>query len=314
LLSTSLIDTVMIPDGLPSLTTAMGVSERVWQALAPFDKPVIVAFGGGACLDIAKAASHRPVSGATRSLVRWLRGEAAQPALRRIPLIAVPTTAGTGSEVTRWATLWDVDADPARKLSLESAQAYPETALVDPQCCLTCPESVTRDSGLDALAHALEALWNRHATPLTDTLALTAARNIIETLPRVLATPDDLTLRHTMSTAALQAGLAFSHTRTALAHALSYDLTLQENMPHGLACAVWLPQVWRLAHGKESGRDRLLAQVFGDGVDGPVELEHWLARLGVDCSGFSVDHAANQRRIASAQNHIRGKNFIGSAP
>jgi phosphonate metabolism-associated iron-containing alcohol dehydrogenase len=244
----------------------------------------------------------------------WLRGETDQPALRPIPLIAIPTTAGTGSEVTRWATLWDVRPAVARKLSLESPHGYPEASLVDARVCLTCPTPVTRDSGLDALAHALEAIWNRNATPFTDALSLAAAQSIIETLPRLLKAPQDLSLRQGMSHAALQAGFAFSHTRTALAHALSYDLTLQQGLPHGLACAVWLPQVWRMAAGKDTTRDALLAQVFGEAGDGGSLLDRWLSDLGVNCDAYSVASAENKDRIESALHHPRGKNFIGANP
>jgi phosphonate metabolism-associated iron-containing alcohol dehydrogenase len=313
-LSTSLIDTVIAPDGLPTVDIATTLCEQVWQALADVSDPIIVALGGGACLDLAKATAHRPGSGRPEHLMSWLRGETDQPALRPIPLIAIPTTAGTGSEVTRWATLWDVRPAVARKLSLESLHGYPEASLVDARVCLTCPTPVTRDSGLDALAHALEAIWNRNATPLTDALALSAAQSIIQALPHLLEAPHDLALRRAMSHAALQAGFAFSHTRTALAHALSYDLTLQQGLPHGLACAVWLPQVWRMAAGKDTTRDALLAQVFGEAGDGDSLLGRWLSDLGVNCDAYSVASAENKDRIESALHHPRGKNFIGANP
>jgi alcohol dehydrogenase class IV len=113
-----------------------------------------------------------------------------------------------------------------------------------------------------------------------------------------------------MSNAALQAGLAFSQTQTALAHALSYDLTLQLGLPHGLACAVWLPRTWALAKGRDPDRDALLAQVFGAGVDGPAALSKWLDALQVQpLSAYVQD---SDVRIERALHHPRGRNFIGA--
>jgi alcohol dehydrogenase YqhD (iron-dependent ADH family) len=170
-----------------------------------------------------------------------------------------------------------------------------------------------RDGALDALAHALEALWNRHANPVSDALAMDAARRVIDALPRALSQPDEPAWREQLSLAALTAGLAFSQTRTALAHALSYAVTLEQGLPHGRACAIWLPMVWRLAMGISDQVDRQLAQLFACPTDdGAARLEHWLNGVGVVPSPQAHGVIDAAQRVIEALSSERGRNFIGS--
>lgn len=312
-------------DGLPTVTEAVSLCMRIWPLLdrqAAFDSrshPLLLAFGGGATIDLAKAVCHRPANRDPAKLSAWIRGDSEKPALEPVDLVALPTTAGTGSEVTCWATLWDLPDTEASTLStngvkrsLESQAGYPILAIVDPTVTLTCPDALTRDCGLDALSHALEAIWNRHANPVSDALAVASAQRIVEALPRLLAEPSSLVLRTAMSEAALMAGLAFSQTRTALAHALSYPLTVENGTPHGMACAIWLPTACALAIGHSDSRDRLLRIVFSDTRDPVAALSHWLRALGVPPPETVVDGREVQSRIASALAHPRGRNFIGA--
>lgn len=316
-------------DGLPTLSGALDVCRSVWDAIdgqgsaqLSARPPVIVAFGGGATIDLAKAMCHRPADRAVEALSEWIRGRAAAPRWEPIDLIALPTTAGTGSEVTCWATLWDMNdndsgdgsssAQSGIKRSLESPIGFPKLAIVDPHSTLSCPDAVTRDSGLDALAHALEAIWNRHASPVTDALAVSAAQRIIATLPALLDAPDSIAHRQSMSEAALMAGLAFSQTRTALAHALSYPLTIEQGVPHGLACAVWLPTAWMRVAGRDASRDRLLRSIFGQSSAPLQSLTAWLQGLGVPELTTLVPAQECEARIRAALEHPRGRNFIGA--
>jgi alcohol dehydrogenase class IV len=157
-----------------------------------------------------------------------LRDDAPLSGANAKALIAVPTTAGTGSEVTPWATIWD--AADGRKYSLHRPWTWPQAAIIDPGLMLSLPPGATLASGLDALSHALEAIWNVNRNPVSASLAAAAARDIVMTLPALMRHPDDLPLRERMAVAALQAGLAFSNTKTALAHSLSYDITLQHGV------------------------------------------------------------------------------------
>lgn len=306
-------DCLPVPDGLPTLALARSLCVDAWSRVEASPGTTIVAVGGGATMDLAKAACHRPRSRAFDDLAAWIRGERSMPLLDPIPLVAVPTTAGTGSEVTPWATLWDTDAPTARKLSLHRAGGYPRAAVVDPESTRSCPPQVTRDSGLDALSHALEAIWNRNATAVTDALAIDAARQVLAALPALLAAPDRMDLRERMSLAALQAGLAFAQTQTALAHALSYEVTLTRGTPHGLACAIWLPTACRLAQGHAPRCDAALAAVF-DGHPAPADaLAGWLSALGVDLALDRYGVADPAARIAAALGSVRGRNFIAAA-
>jgi alcohol dehydrogenase class IV len=233
--------------------------------------------------------------------------------MRAERLWLLPTTAGTGSEVTRWATVWDTEEPVPRKRSLDEPWGYAERAFVDPELSASCPPQVLRDCALDALAHALEAMWNRHANPVSDALALRAAQRIVRHLPRALRGRADAADLQALSLAALEAGLAFSQTRTALAHALSYALTLEKGVPHGLACAMWLPVAWRMAQGHHARLDALLAQVFDrPAAPGAEALAQWLVALGVPLDLHALGVADAELRVERALASERGRNFITS--
>lgn len=302
---------VSVPDGLSSLAQARELSRQVWPLMQR--DTVLIAVGGGSTLDLAKVLRCRPVDAGFDTVAAALRGTAAWPKLTRLPLWLLPTTAGTGSEVTRWATVWDTEQTPAVKRSLDEPWGYAEKAFVDPALALTCPAAVTRDTALDTLAHALESVWNRHANPVSDRLAVSAARRVLQHLPAVLAQPQDLSLRTQLSLAALEAGLAFSQTRTALAHALSYDVTLEHGVPHGLACALWLPSTWRRALGHTPHVDAVLAEVFEAPADmGAQTLQAWLQALGVETDPAAYGIADADQRVQAALSSPRGRNFIGA--
>jgi phosphonate metabolism-associated iron-containing alcohol dehydrogenase len=188
-------------------------------------------------------------------------------------------------------------------------------AIVDPTLMHTLPAPVTLQSGLDALSHALEALWNRHANPVSDTLGVAAARAVLDALPRLMERPDSAPWRAAMAAAALKAGLAFSNTRTALAHSISYAMTLRRGVPHGIACAFSLPMVLELARGRSAERDRVLAEALGPLDRAAARREAFLHGLGVgtDFADYGVDAAEAEALVAAALTGARGRNFIGSA-
>ena len=282
------------------------------RTYATATRPVeaIVALGGGSVMDAAKvlAAASGDFDRVRRHLETGKGGEQ----LGRTPIIAIPTTAGTGSEVTSWATVWDTGA--MKKYSLARETLYPEIALVDPSLTVGLPRGVTISTGLDALSHALESIWNVNANPVSSALAEVAAREVLDALP-LLA--DDLgsdELRTRLARASLFAGLAFSNTRTALAHALSYHLTLHHGVPHGIACSFSLPMVMRAVAGCDPVCDAALKRVFGpDLMAGAARLETFLKKLGI--SPDATDHGIAARDWAalvdSALAGDRGKNFIG---
>ncbi len=274
---------------------------------------MIVAVGGGSALDTAKVLMVAPASGGFRELMRLLaRGEAFEPGQVK-PLITVPTTAGTGSEVTPWATVWDRSIN--RKYSLHLRETWPERAIVDPELTITLPHAVTVQSGLDALSHALESIWNLNANPVSDALAVASATLMMDTLPRLVEDPDNIGLRTSTSLAALQAGLAFSNTKTALAHSISYEMTLRYGLPHGIACSFTLPFVLERAIGCSAERDGILARVFPCPLaQAPVYLQTFLEALAVRTrfEAYGVPESESLRMISDALDGPRGQNFIGS--
>jgi alcohol dehydrogenase len=271
---------------------------------------VIVAIGGGSVMDAAKVLA---AAGDDFARVRtYLENGQDAAKLRAIPIIAAPTTAGTGSEVTCWATVWDTDAK--KKYSLSRPSLYPEAALVDPVLTLDAPRGVTVSSGLDALSHALESLWNVNANPVSSALAEAAAREVIEVLPRLAGDLRNGELRARMARAALMAGLAFSNTRTALAHSLSYHLTLHHGTPHGIACSFSLPMVMRGAAGVSQECDAALQRIFGGDLErGARQLETFIEQLGVSTKieDHGLARAEWQRLIDAAFDGERGRNYIG---
>ena len=280
----------------------------------PDNGEVIVAVGGGSALDTAKALMVGTESGEFDALVALLATGKPFVPHRVKSLIALPTTSGTGSEVTGWATVWHRAA--GKKYSLHLPETWPEAAVVDPELVLSLPPGPSLAAGLDALSHALESIWNVNANPLSDRHAVHAARAVLETLPRLMKTLEDLELRARMAFAALSAGLAFSNTRTALAHSISYDMTMQHGLPHGIACSFTLPLVLGRALGADPDRDAVLAQVFDVPLaEAPAFLESFLERLGVSTrfESYGVSAAESQKMIAAALDGVRGKNFIGVA-
>lgn len=271
---------------------------------------VIVAFGGGSVIDTAKALA---VSfGDFSNVLAVLQGRGAQVP-KATPIIAVPTTSGTGSEVTCWATMWDTDA--GKKYSLNREDLYPEHAIVDPATSLGVPRNLTLATGLDALSHALESLWNVNANPISTNHAVFAAIELLDALPKLLERLDDIRLRERVAQASLFAGLAFSNTKTALAHSLSYYLTLHHGTIHGIACSFTLPAVMRSVIGRNAKCDSALRRVFGaDLMAGAAKLETFLTDLGVSTrpTDYGVTQAQWLAAIDDALKGERGLNFIGS--
>ena len=285
---------------------------RFWREQAESD--VIVAVGGGSALDTAKALMVGTESGEFDALVSLLATGKLFTPHRVKTLIAVPTTSGTGSEVTGWATIWNRAA--GKKYSLHLPQTWPEAAFVDPELTLSLPAGPTLAAGLDALSHALESIWNINSNPISDHHAVAAARLVLDNLPALMRNLGDVELRSRMARAALTAGLAFSNTRTALAHSISYDMTMHHGLPHGIACSFTLGMVLKRAIGVDAARDAVLARVFDVPLaQAPAMLDAFLESLGVSTrfDSYGVSDAESQKMITNALDGVRGKNFIGAS-
>ena len=197
------------------------------QNLSDFD--CIVAFGGGSVIDSAKFLS---VKSDLQNGNLTIQSQSKH-------IYAFPTTSGTSSELTHWATVWDNDA--FIKHSLSDEILYPKEAFYDPRLTLSLSREMTIYTALDALSHSFESIWNNNANPISTHYALCAIEIILRDLPTLAENLHSLELRTNLMQASMQAGLAFSNTQTALAHALSYPLTMRFGTPHGLACSFSLP-------------------------------------------------------------------------
>lgn len=226
----------------PAVSDVAALLARLREAA--FAPTAILAIGGGSCIDLGKAVSalyHLPhTTGEEAVRAALVQRAYLQPHIC-IDLLAMPTTAGTGSEVTRWATVWDPSEQ--RKLSLDLPQGYPRAAVIVPEWTLGMPAALTLSTGLDALSHAMEAFWAVARNPLSSQLALDSVALLVTALPRALEAPKDAAARQSLSLGALLAGLAFSQTRTTACHSISYPLTLLRGVPHGFAVALSLGSV-----------------------------------------------------------------------
>jgi acetaldehyde dehydrogenase/alcohol dehydrogenase len=209
---------------------------------------LIVAVGGGSVLDAAKAMRlfyENPELSVAELALPFLDARkrvAHYPQIEHsLKLVAVPTTSGTGSEVSPAAVL----TAGTRKLTLVDYSLVPDMAVVDPRLTLTMPRSLTADTGVDALTHALEAAVSIFASPYTDAFCMQALHLILEALPRACADGSDLAARTAMSNAATLAGLAFSNAFVGVGHALAHAVGARFGVPHGRACGLFLPHILR---------------------------------------------------------------------
>jgi phosphonate metabolism-associated iron-containing alcohol dehydrogenase len=205
--------------------------------LKKHDCDFVIGLGGGSALDTAKSIAI--LANNDGSVREYLLNKKTIEN-KSLPFIAIPTTSGTGSEVTPWASIWD--KNEKRKYSLANEFMFPKIALVDPTLTLTMPKDITAITGLDALSHAIEAYWSKNSQEISDVFALEAIKLIFKNLKKVYDDPDNLKYRENMSKASLFAGLAFSNTKTTAVHSVSYPITAYFNVPHGLACAITLPE------------------------------------------------------------------------
>lgn len=230
------------------------------------DAQLVIALGGGSALDVGKlAAAIAPAQAPAETYALAARALPSDP----LPVLCVPTTAGTGAEVTRTAVFAD---HAGRKLWAWGEALRPRQALLDPTLTLGLPPPITATAGLDALVHAIEAATNRRGNPFTDASALQAIRLVCQHLATAVHRPDDLSARAGMLIAACLAGLAIDGAGTALAHGLGHALGTIARVPHGRAVAlslrVTLP--WNVAAAPR--RHRAVAEAMG--LHGVEEDEH----------------------------------------
>jgi len=223
---------------------------------------LIIAIGGGSVMDVAKFISVHNTNKDYQFVEDLTKEKILKKDYKIIPIISIPTTAGTGSEVTPYSTIWNVQEK--QKYSLNLPDLFSEVAIYDPVLTLTVPKDITIQTGLDALSHSLESIWNKNASPVTINYAVKSAKLIVNNLVNLTNDLDNLDLRDNMMMACMYAGLAFSNTQTAIAHAISYYVTAHKGIPHGLACSFTLPMLIDNIIGEYNFIDESLVEVFGE--------------------------------------------------
>lgn len=197
----------------------------------------VIGFGGGSSIDTAKAVAVLAARGGD---IRSLKTPH-QENLPGLPIVAIPTTAGSGSEATRFTIITDESND--EKMLCVGLAYLPTLAIVDYELTLTKPLRLTADTGIDALTHAIEAYVSRLANPFSDNMALAAMRAIWPNLRRACQEPGDRNAREAMMLGSLQAGIAFSNASVALVHGMSRPIGAHFHVAHGLSNAMLLPTV-----------------------------------------------------------------------
>jgi alcohol dehydrogenase class IV len=249
ILADAFVETVQDPT---TLVVGQGV-ERL--AAGPFDG--LIGLGGGSPIDTAKAIAILAANGGRMSDYKVPN---AIPE-RGLPLLAIPTTAGTGSETTRFTVITDTQTD--EKMLIAGLVVTPDAAIIDFELTLTAPLRLTADTGIDALTHAIEAYVSKRANPFSDSMARSAMRLIADHLETACAEPANRAAREAMMLGATQAGIAFSNASVALVHGMSRPIGAFFHVPHGLSNAMLLPEITAYSAPAALGRYADCAQAMG---------------------------------------------------
>ena len=238
--ATALLDGAKIPWSVYSDTVPDPTTEAIETGVARLkagDFDSLVAIGGGSSIDTAKGMSVLDANGG--QMRDWkVPNDIPKVGL---PLVAIPTTAGTGSEVTRFTVVTDTDTD--EKMLIAGLACCPVAAIVDFELTLSMPLRLTADTGIDSLTHAIEAYVSRRASPYTDGLAKNAMGLIARNIRTACAAPDNRAAREAMMLGAMTAGMAFSNASVALVHGMSRPIGAFFHVPHGLSNAMLLPEI-----------------------------------------------------------------------
>ncbi|MEH7525454.1 iron-containing alcohol dehydrogenase [Bacillus sp. JJ1503] len=281
--------------------------QYVAESLEVFKKEncdLVISVGGGSCIDTAKAIAVLAVNSGYIGDYMGGKKIASQPP---IPHIAIPTTAGTGSEATDATVI--TNSSNQVKMKIKQPAFMPLIAIVDPLLTLSSPKHVTAATGIDALSHAVEAYLSKKAHPMTDSIALSAMKLIVENIQIAYSDGNNIKARGAMSLGSLQAGMAFSNSSVCLVHGMSRPIGALFHVPHGYSNAMLLPAV--LEFSKDSCIDRLadLGRIFAKGgkefsnveaadlaVESVKELCHTLHIPNL--KGWGIDEKAFQLAIS----------------
>jgi len=305
---------IKVVAGNPPNPTTKTVDSAIAATLLHHPK-LALALGGGSVIDVAKAATT--LSANLGSAMDYMLGKRGI-SRRGIPLVAIPTTSGTGSEVTQYASI--IVESTKSKVSLDHPHLFPHLAFIDPALAVSMPKQLTAITGMDALSQGIEAVWSRRANPMSDLFALEAIRLAITHLELAYRYPHDLEVRTAVARASLYSGFAISSTRTTAPHSVSYPLTVYFGIPHGLAVSLTLPAFMRYNAEEVPDRLQLITEALGECNidDAIIRVERLIRNIGLPTRlrevglhkkdlevivkhGFRLDRAANNPRPLTEQ-------------
>lgn len=263
----------------------------------------VVAMGGGSAMDLAKSAASIAL---TNDSIAEYHGTGKAMPQEHLPIIAVPTTAGTGSEVTCVSVL--TNRALGKKAPIVSDGFFPSVAIIDPELTYSVPPHVTASTGMDVLSQAIEGYWSKGHQPICDACAIHAAPLVFKYLPIAVAEPDNAEARQKMCEASVIAGLAFTLPKTTSSHACSFPLTNIHGIPHGEACGLTLDWFARINKDAQHGRVQEFARAIGfENVDAMADAIHELKvkvglRTGLKDLNLNAEQIADLVRISRHPN------------
>lgn len=262
----------------PSVQTV----DRAREAIRKTGADVVLGLGGGSAIDVAKAAAG--LAETDKPTVAFFDGEPVPGS--RVPVVAAPSTFGTGTEATRVSVL--SDRERRQKKSIRHDDMLPRVAIVDPVLGAGAPPRLTAACGMDALTQAIESYLSRHASDLTRAMSFSALMLLITGLPRAVEDGHDITARESCANGSLMAGIALHNARLGLVHGLAHPLGARYGIAHGEVCGILLPHVLRYNREAESEGYALLSGILGRDIADVCQemleqlgLPHDLTHLGV---------------------------------
>jgi phosphonate metabolism-associated iron-containing alcohol dehydrogenase len=282
--------------------------EITYNKIQNIDFELILAIGGGSVLDASKFFSVHNETKEYQFVQDLIKGKIDKKDYKLTPIISIPTTSGTGSEITPWASIWDMDEK--KKYSLHLSDLFSEIAIYDPTLTLSVPKDITVQTGLDTLSHALESIWNKNANEITISYAIKSAKLIVENLIKLSNDLDNLEYRNNIMKACMYAGLAFSNTQTAIAHAMSYYITTHKGIDHGIACSFTLPMLIDNIIGKYDFIDKAFEEIFGELSSAKLRYIFKELNISTEFKDYEINEEELKKLKSSLQNNQRNGNSL----
>ena len=282
--------------------------EIAYNKISKIDFELILAIGGGSVLDASKFFSVHNENKEYQFIEDIIKGKIPKNNYKLTPIISIPTTAGTGSEITPWATIWDMDEK--KKYSLHISDLFSEVAIYDATLTLSVPKNITVQTGLDTLSHALESIWNKNASPITINYAIKSAKLIVDNLVLLSNDLENIEYRDNIMKACMYAGLAFSNTQTAIAHAMSYYITANKGIDHGIACSFTLPMLIDNIIGKYNFIDEILVEIFGELSSNKLRFFLKALSISTEFKDYGISDMELESLNLSLQNNQRANNSL----